>query len=293
MNTIILTDSCCDLTSEYVEENSEFIDIIGMPVEIDGLAYFDDFGKTLSHKEFYRSLRNGVIPSTSQINVYRFTEKFKTLHQAGKAILYLGFTSGMSGTYQNALLAKELFLEEYPDGQINIVDTVSASIGQGVLVVKAVEMLKDGSSVQEIAAWVEANKMCANHWFAVDDLHYLKKGGRISAVTATLGTALNVKPILSVDQEGKLKTYTNVRGRKKSIKFLFQKFQEHRNVLEVDTVLIGHGNALREAELLQSYVMEACTPKKIIICELSATIASHVGPNMLAIAFIGATRENR
>ncbi|GAB6087543.1 DegV family protein [Alkaliphilus crotonatoxidans] len=292
MNTIILTDSCCDLTPDFVEANVDYIDIIGMPVEIDGFQYFDDFGKTLSHNDFYRTLRNGVIPSTSQINVFRFVEKFKSLYNEGKAILYLGFTSGMSGTFNNAVLAKDQFLEDCPGGEITIVDTASASIGQGVLIVKAVEMLREGKTAQEIAAWVESNKMNTNHWFAVDDLHYLKKGGRISAVTATLGTALNVKPILTVDTEGKLKTYTNVRGRKKSIKFLFERFLEHMKE-ETDTIIIGHGNAPEEAETLRSYVLQECKPRQLIVSELSATIASHVGPNMLAIAFLGAGREEK
>lgn len=291
MNAIILTDSCCDLTSTYVEDHQVYLDIIGMPVNLNGFEYFDDLGKTLSHQEFYRSLRSGIIPATSQINQFRFVEKFEAHYQQGHEVIYLGFSSGMSGTFNNALLAKEYVLEKHPDAKISVVDTLSASIGQGVLVMAAVEMLKNGASSEAIIQWVESHKMNSNHWFAVDDLHYLKKGGRISAVTATVGSALNVKPILTVDTQGKLTTYSNIRGRKKSIRYLYDRFKSNISDTVPEIVLIGHGNAPEDAELLKEHVLEEYAPKVLLVSELSATIASHVGPNMLAIAFIGSERE--
>ncbi|WP_139904990.1 DegV family protein [Clostridium thermarum] len=291
MNTIIITDSTCDLTLEYVQENADMLDIIGMPVNIEGYEYFDDFGKTLSHDEFYSKLRLGIMPSTAQINTFRFSEIFKKHYQKGKSIIYIGFTSGMSGTFNNAVMAAEELIKEHPDADITVIDTLSASIGQGVLVVEAVDMLRNGKSKEEIVRWVEDNKLKSNHWFAVDDLNFLKKGGRISAATAVVGTALNIKPILTVDNSGKLVSYTNVRGRKKSIRFLAEKFHEHIRNCSVTTVIIGHGDCLEDAYMLKEYILEECMPKKLIVSQLSATIASHVGPNMIAVAFVGDDRE--
>lgn len=291
MSSIIITDSTCDLTLEYVQENADVLDTIGMPVNVDGYEYLDDFGKSLSHDEFYAKLRSGVMSSTAQINAFRFREMFEKHYKAGKSIIYIGFTSGMSGTFNNALLARGEILEEYPDADITVIDSLSASIGQGVLVVEAIDQLRQGKSKEEIVDWIESNKLKSNHWFAVDDLNYLKKGGRISATTAVVGTALNIKPILTVDHSGKLIPYSNVRGRKKSMKFLADKVHEHMENPEEVTLIIGHGNCLEDAEMLKEYILEGCTPKKILISELSATIASHVGPNMIAAAFVGSTRE--
>jgi DegV family protein with EDD domain len=293
LNTIILTESTCDLTLEYVEENSEVLDILGMPVNIDGQEYLDDFGKSLSHAEFYSKLRSGIMPSTAQINTYRISEMFKKHYNAGKAIIYIGFTSNMSGTFNNALLAKAEFLEQHPDADITVIDSLAASVGQGALIVGAVDMLNEGKSKEEIVNWVEDSKLKTNHWFAVDDLNYLKKGGRISTATAVVGTALNIKPILTVDNSGKLGSYSSVRGRKKSIKFISDKVKEHLINPREATIVIGHGNCLEDAELLKSYIVDECNPKNIIVSELSATIASHVGPNMIAAAFVGDFREEK
>lgn len=293
MSTIILTDSTCDLTLEFVEKNEDILDILGMPVNIDGHEYFDDFGKTLSHDEFYSKLRLGIMPATAQINMFRFTERFKKHYCEGNSIIYIGFSSNMSGTFNNAILAKRELLELYPDADITVIDSLAASIGQGVLVAGAVDKIREGKSKEEVVNWVEENKLKTNHWFAVDDLNYLKKGGRISAATAVVGTALNIKPILTLGNDGKLGNYTNVRGRKKSIKFLAEKFSEHIVDCESSTVIIGHGNCTEDADLLKEYILEVGNPKTILISELSATIASHVGPNMIAAAFIGDKREGK
>ncbi len=291
MKTIILTDSSCDLPLAFVEKNATSLDFIGIPFNLDGIEYFDDFGKTLSHDKFYEKLRDGIIPSTAQINFYTFTQIFKQHYDIGNSVIYLGLSSGLSGTYNNSIMAREEFIEEHPDAKITIIDACAGSIGLGVLVAHAVEMVKNNSSYEEIVSWLENNKMNCNHWFAVDDLQYLKKGGRISATTAAVGTALSVKPILSVDTYGKLISYTNVRGRKKSIKYLFKKFKENNINEEDKIVIIGHGNCPDDAYALRELILKDYTPKNIIVSELSATIASHVGPNMLALAFIGKSRE--
>lgn len=292
MKTIFLIDSCSDLPLSFIEENSDCLDIIGMPVEIDGKDYIDDFGKTLTHEEFYKFIRKGIMPTTSQINSHRFLEKFKKHSDDGNSIIYIGFTSGMSGTYNSAMVAKEMLLEENPNADITLVDTRCASVGEGLLILYAVEMLKNGSSKDEILNWIEGNKLKSNHWFAVDDLTFLKKGGRISATSAAVGTLLKVKPILTVDNEGKLKSYTNVRGRKKSLNFLIEKSKEHIIDSENSIIIIGHGDCIKEAKKLEKEVQNELNPRKIIITQLSSTIASHVGPDMISLAFIGEAREN-
>lgn len=291
MSIKIITDSCCDLPLSYVEANEDILHVIGMPIQIDDRTLIDDLGKTYSHKAFYNELRQGKMPSTSQINAYRFEMLFKEYIAAGHEIVYLGLTSGMSGTYNSALIAKSLILEQFPNAKIEIVDTLCASIGQGALTVEAILRVQEGYSLDQVVQWIEANKLNFQHWFGVNDLNYLKNGGRISATTALVGNVLNVKPTLTVDHLGQLKPYSNVRGRKKSISLLAQKLSDHLNRQEAKTVIIGHGNCLDDCLLLKEIVEKDPNIPNIIVSELSMTIASHVGPDMIAIAFLGDERE--
>ncbi|MCH4888043.1 DegV family protein [Acidaminobacter sp. JC074] len=293
MKTFIVVDSCCDLPLSYVESNKDVLDIIGMPVNIDGFEYYDDLGKTFTHEALYGKLKEGILPSTAQINAYRFAEKFKEHIKDHDTVIYIGFSSGLSGTINNARQGADLVKEEYPHADIRVVDTVSASIGLGVLTVKAVDMVRSGASIDEVESWLEDNKMKANHWFAVDDLHHLKNGGRVSPAEAAVGTLLNIKPILIVNRQGVLKPYAKVKGRKKSIKLLIDKYKEHFSGHAYDKLIIGHGHVEDEAIKLKKQLLEHMEEEQIIISELSATIASHVGPGMLAIAFMGNTREDK
>ena len=293
MSTMLLVDSCSDLPLKFIEDNSDLIDTIGMFVNIEGKDYYDDFGKTLSHKEFYGYLRQGIMPMTAQINSYSFLEKFKDHCVKGNSLIYLAFTSGLSGTINNARMAKDMALEEYPDADITIIDTKSASVGEGLLVIHTVEMMRNGASKEEVVNWIQENKLKSNHWFAVNDLSFLKKGGRISATKAAVGTLLSVKPIITVDDDGKLQQYASVRGRKKSMKFLYDKLKEHMTNPEETIVVIGHGDCLNDAVKIEKYINKHLNLKKVIVTELCSTIASHVGPDMIALAFIGDARENK
>lgn len=290
MNTVIVVDSCCDLPLTYIEENSDYIDVIGMPVSIEGVDYIDDLGKTFKHEMLYKKLREGIMPSTAQINTYRFSQLFEKHVGENKSIIYIGLSSSMSGTNNNAIQSIELVKETYPDADIQVMSSISASIGQGLLAIKAVEMLKNKSSANEVFKWLEDNEIYANHWFAVNDLNYLKNGGRITPAQAAVGTLLNVKPILIVDNDGTLRSFTKIKGRKKSIKFLLNKFKEHYDQEKCDKILIGHGNTEAEAIQLKNMLSEHIGEDKIIVTELSATIASHVGPGMLALGFMGSER---
>ncbi|HAS74270.1 MAG TPA: fatty acid-binding protein DegV [Clostridiales bacterium UBA8960] len=291
MKIKIFTDSCCDLPLEFVEANEDILEVLGMPIQINGVEVIDDLGKTFDRSEFYNKLRQGTMPTTSQINAYRFDESFRQALAEGNEIVYIGFTSGMSGTFNSASIAKQMILDDMENAKINLLDTLSASIGQGTLVVEAVKMVRAGKSIDEISNWVESNKLKTHHWFGVDDLNYLKNGGRISHVSAMVGSVLNVKPTLGVGHDGKLKPYGNVRGRKKSIAQLANKFESHYCQLSASTVIVGHGNCPEDAEQLRNLLISKSPNLDILVSELSMTIASHVGPNMIAVAFIGDERE--
>jgi DegV family protein with EDD domain len=262
-----------------------------MPVQIEGKEYIDDLGVTLKHDDFYAKLRNGIMPTTSQINAYRFEEAFRANLDEGSEVIYVGFSSGLSGTLNSALIARNIILEDTPDAPIYVVDTLSASVGLGAIIVETVKMASNGMDAQQIYNWVQSNHMNAHHWFGVDDLQYLKNGGRINAASAMVGTVLNVKPTLIVDKYGKLKPYGNVRGRKKSMNFLVSKLEEHYHPEMTTTIILGHGNCKDDAETMRKMIQDKYDNVEIIVSELSMTIASHVGPNMLAVAFIGKERE--
>lgn len=291
MKTRLIIDSCSDLSQEYYKEHREYLELIGMPVEIKSIEFLDEFGKNYSNDTFFKELRNGEMPITAQINTYRFEKRFKEIIYNKENIIYISFSSGLSGTYQNAVMAKKNIEKEHPNAKIEIIDSKSASIGEGLLVMKAVELLKNGATFDDTVEYINENKMNIQHWFAVDDLMYLKKGGRISGTKAAVGTMLNVKPILTVDADGKLGAHTNVRGRKKSIAYLAQKVQYDWNICIDRQVIVGHGQCIEEAMKLKNQIEKTCPDSKVWITELSATIASHVGPNMLAVTFLGGKRS--
>jgi len=286
----ILTDSCCDLSLEYLSEHRDYLKLVGIPINVDGKEFIDDMGDSFSHDEFYSYLRKGIMPTTSQISPIEFYDIFKTNHENGDETIYIGFSSGLSGTNNNAVLAKNMIIEDFKDSKVHIIDSVSASIGLGVLLLYVIEMINNDKSYEEIVKWVEEYKLQCNHWFAVTDLDYLKKGGRIPPALAAVGSLLNIKPILTMDNDGKLKSYSKVRGRKKSLKYLVDKLQSALDLNKGNKVLLGHGNCPEDAEVLKNMIMENNSNVEITVTELSATIATHVGPDMIAIAFLGEDR---
>lgn len=288
MNTVITTDSSCDLPLEYIEENN--IPYLGLICNIEGKEYIDDFGKTFTYKEFYDKLRDGIMPVTSQINVYRFENMFKRYAAEGKAVIHLSMSSKISGCYNSANIAKQLVEEEIEGADITIIDTKSACIGEGILVCSAVEMLREGASKEEIINWVEENKLRLHHWFMVEDLIHLKRGGRLSAAKANVGTLLKIKPIIYVNKEGSLENLTNMRGRKKAVKFLLDKFEENILHPENTVVAISHGNCPEDALHLKELVLEKYRVEKVIINPVGPVIASHTGAGMLSLCFIGKER---
>ncbi|RXI51013.1 fatty acid-binding protein DegV [Clostridium tetani] len=290
MNTVILTDSSCDLPLEYIEENN--IKFLSLTYNLSYGSFPDDFGKTMSHEKFYNELRKGELSTTSQINAYSFRKCFEELIKENKSILYLGFSSVLSGCINSAEIAKNELLEEYPKADITIINTKSAAIGQGLLILKAVEMLKKGSSKEDIISWIETYKYNMNHWFIVDDLMYLKKGGRLSTFSSAIGTLMNVKPMLTLNNEGAIVNTANIRGRKKAIKSLLEVYEKNRENFQDETIGISHSDCLEDAQYLKELILEKYNIKNILIGSIGPVIGSHTGPNALTLCFLGKKREN-
>ncbi|RXM74373.1 DegV family protein [Clostridium tetani] len=290
MNTVILTDSSCDLPLEYIEENN--IKFLSLTYNLSYGSFPDDFGKTMSHEKFYNELRKGELSTTSQINAYSFRKCFEELIKENKSILYLGFSSVLSECINSAEIAKNELLEEYPKADITIINTKSAAIGQGLLILKAVEMLKKGSSKEDIISWIETYKYNMNHWFIVDDLMYLKRGGRLSTFSSAIGTLMNVKPMLTLNNEGAIVNTANIRGRKKAIKSLLEVYEKNRENFEDETIGISHSDCLEDAQYLKELILEKYNIKNILIGSIGPVIGSHTGPNALTLCFLGKKREN-
>jgi DegV family protein with EDD domain len=287
-DTVILIDSCSDLPREYIEKNN--IPSIGLTVNFKGQQIVDDFGKTISYKEFYNAVKEGEMPTTSQINSYTYKDVFERYIKEGKSIIYLGFSSQLSGSLNSSYIARNELLEEYTDADITIIDTKSASLGEGLIAYYACEMLKKGCTKDEIVNWVEENIPKVNHWFTVDDLNHLKRGGRISSTGAMIGTMLSIKPILTIDGEGKLVPAAKVKGRKKAIMSLVDEFRQKSVNPEEQVIFISHGECLKDALAIKDMITSEFNVKDVIINSIGPVIGAHTGPGTLALFFIG---ENR
>ncbi len=287
MKTIIITDSCCDLSYDYITENN--LEVIPFPFSIDGTDYVDDFGSSLSYRDFYDQLRKGAIPSTSQISAFVFEQLFRKHVAEGNAVVYIGFSSALSQTFNNSVLARNIVLEESPDADITVIDSRSASVGLGAIVFYANELLKQGKSKDEIIEWIESNKLKFNHWFIIDSLEHLKRGGRISAASAAVGTMLDIKPLLNVDDEGKLNVIKKIRGRKKAIRELLDELKNIKDP-EKQTIFINHGDCIKDAEQLRDLVLREVNVKDVVINYIGPIIGSHTGPGMLCLVFMGDKR---
>jgi DegV family protein with EDD domain len=287
-NIVIMTDSCSDLPLKFMEENR--LPVVNLSFNFQGKDYIDDFGKTISYQAFYDGVKKGALPTTSQVNVHTFTEVFKSYLAQGQGVIYIAFSSALSGTFNSAMTARELLSAEEAGADIAVIDSRSASLGQGLLVYYALEMQKKGASREEIVAWLNDNIPRMNHWFTVEDLGHLKRGGRLSSTAALVGTVLNVKPILHVDANGRLVPVTKVRGRGKALKYLRDKLLEKIVDPEEQVVAISHGDVLEEAEQLKEMIMEKVQVKEVIINHIGPIIGSHAGPGTIALFFLGEKR---
>ena len=285
-NFKILTDSGCDLPSQMLEE----LDVLTVPLIVNFRGEDRPDSVDEGIKDMYAGLRAGEVATTSAINPTRWAQMMESVLSQGMDALTITFSSGLSTTYQSAVIAAEELKEKYPDRKIIVVDSLCAALGQGLLIWYASKKKGEGLSVDELAKWVEDNKLHLCHWVAVDDLMYLKRGGRVSATTAVVGTMLQIKPIIHVDDEGHLINVGKSRGRKASIQALAQKALELGKDYDNSTMFICHGDCEEDAKYLESLVKEKCGVKDVFIGYIGAVIGSHAGPGTLALFFLGEHR---
>ncbi len=288
MDYQLITDSCCDLPLELVERFD--LDIVNFTITISGKELIDDMGKTFDKTSFFNRLKEGETASTSQINVHAYLEKFKKYVEEGKPVIYLGFSSELSGSLNSARQAKQMLEEEYDDVDLTIIDTRAASLGEGLLVYEAALKKEAGMSKEDLVKWVEDNKLNYHSWVTVDDIKHLQRGGRISATAATVGSLLNVKPIIILNREGKLVPFSKVRGRKKSLQFLIDQTVKNIRVEEDHAVFIGHVGVPEDADFVREKLLEKVSPKEIIISSYGPTIAAHTGFGSLSVFSYGEER---
>ena len=286
MSYTIITDTCCDLTQQMYKD---------LRLEVVPLT-LNYRGKTHNHfpesfiQEMYAGLRAGEVATTAAANPEDWAKVIRPALERGEDALVMVFSSGLSTTYQSAVIAAQDLTEEFPDRKVLVMDTLCASMGQGLLVWYACQKRDVGMSLEELFAWCEEYKYKLCHFFTVDDLMYLKRGGRVSAATALLGTMLQIKPVLHVDDEGHLTSIGKARGRKASIQALMEKAQQLGLPGENDTMFISHGDCIEDAQYLASLLKEKLGVKKVILNYVGAVIGSHSGPGTLALFFLGEHR---
>lgn len=285
---IIITDSSCDLPAELADELGIEAATLSVSVGNDEYKnYLDE--REISFSDFYRRLRSGENAVTSAANVGDFISRFTAYLEDGKDILYIGFSSALSGTYQNGVLASSELKEKYPDRRIFCVDSKCASLGQGLLVYLTALRRENGADFDEACAFASETAPRICHWFTVDDLFFLKRGGRVSSATAVVGSMLNIKPVLHVDDEGRLINMSTARGRKASIKALFAKVRDTSDNIAEQTVFISHGDCIDDARYLEGMIKELGV-KKVVINHVGPVIGAHSGPGTLAVFFLGPKR---
>ncbi len=282
----IITDSGCDLPQQMLSD----LDVQTVPLIVNFKGQSQEDTVDAGIQEMYAGLRAGEAATTSAVNPDRWMEKMEAVLANGQDVLVITFSSGLSATHQSAVIAADELKEKYPDRKIFVVDSLGASLGQGLLVWYACQKRDAGFSIEELTEWVENNRLNLCHWFTVDDLMYLKRGGRVSAATALVGTMLQIKPVLHVDDEGHLINVSKARGRKASIEALAKKLGETGIPGANDTVFICHGDCHEDARYLENLVKEKYGVKDVLTYYVGAVIGSHSGPGTLAIFFLA---ENR
>ena len=287
---IISTDTSCDFPLEYVKQHQ--LPLVTLFYSIDGVTGENGCPSSDVLKNFYDKMRVGSMTKTQQASIEDTEKVFREILQEGKDILHIAFSSGLSGTANAARLAAENMMEEFPGRKIIVIDSLCASLGQGLLVDYALKLQQQGKTMEETAKWLEDHIQNICHLFTVEDLKYLQRGGRISKTTALVGTMIGIKPVLHVDPEGKLVSISKVRGRKQSIQALVNKMEENIGKYrdEKQPIFISHGDCIEDANYLAELVKERFGYDEFLINDVGPTIGAHSGPGTLALFFMGETR---
>ncbi len=286
---VIVTDSSCDMPAQLAQD----LELVVLPLTVllegrEYKNYLDE--REITFADFYAALRSGASATTSAVNTDAFLTELRKIADAGKDVLYLGFSTGLSNTYNAGAMACEELAHDYPHLQFLHVDTLCASLGQGLLVYLAVQQKRLGKSIEEVRDFAEQMKLHICHWFTVDDLHHLKRGGRVSATTAVLGSMLQIKPILHVDNEGHLINMDKVRGRRASLEALFQRMQNSAINPRDQVVFISHGDCIDDARYLGEMIKKKPKVEEVIYNHVGPVIGAHAGPGVVALFFIGKER---
>jgi DegV family protein with EDD domain len=289
--------SCCstaDMPLEYFRKRN--IPFVCFHFNMDGKEYTDDLGQSMPFEEFYKKVAAGALPATSQVNMAQFVDFFEPYLAAGKDILHISFSSGLSGTYNSAMMAREQLLQKYPNRKLLVVDSLGASSGYGLLVDMAADLRNAGKTAEDVHAWVEANKLNVHHWFFSTDLTHYKRGGRISAASATMGTLLNICPLMNMNFEGKLIPREKIRGKRHVISAIVQKMEEYAQggANYPGKCFISNSACYEDARAVADLV-EGKFPHlngKVMINSVGTVIGSHTGPGTVALFFLGDKRTD-
>ena len=288
MDYVFMTDSDSDLPYHLKQQYD--IPVVYMPYALDGKEYFDDLGQMLDHKSYYDKMRAGANPVTSALNEEAYLEYFEPILKE-KDLLFVAFSSKLSCTLQSVYSAREKLLERYPGRKFTVVDTLSISGPQTLLILKAHEMYRAGKPMNEVAAWLEDNKLRAQAYFTVDDLKYLKRGGRISAVAATVGTMLDLKPIIFEAADGTLQAGDKIRGRKRAIAYIVDKCVAGEPDPAESPIIVLNADAPEDAERAKAMLEQKIPGANVLVENVGPVIGAHAGPGTLAVCFLG--KENR
>lgn len=289
MGIKLITDSACDLPIKYIKENN--IEIASLEVNLNGDFKKDDLGQTLKYGDFYKFIREGGMPSTSQANVDTFEKIFRKYVEKRDSIIYVSLASALSGTYNSAHIARLNIIDENENADITLIDSVSVSLGEGALVYYINELIKKGKTKEEIVEWAEKNKTRINHSIVLDDLSHLKRGGRISGTAAVVGTILGIKPTLKINRDGSLGVGPKLKGKKKVVKYILDDIRENVESAEEQILFLAHADATEEIEDLKAQILKEFKFKDVLVNYIGAVIGSHGGPGTIAAVFLGKDRE--
>lgn len=289
MSFVIMVDSNSEVPLSWIKEYD--LELLKMPYQIDGMEYEYDLGENTDIEDFYQRMRNGATPTTNLITADQFIERWAPLLDAGRDILYIGFSSALSATYENSVMACSRVKETYALRKVICVDSLAISLPTALLIRHTVNMRAQGRPIEETAQWVEENKQRANAFFTVDDLNYLKRGGRLSGAAAFFGSILEIKPVLYINEEGKLVPIDKVKGRRKALKYLADQVVRKAIDLPHATVCIPHASCLGDAKTLEGMIRAQSEVGEVIFNDVGPVIGSHAGPGTVAVCFMGTDRK--
>ncbi|MRG87046.1 DegV family protein [Salinibacillus xinjiangensis] len=284
MHVKIVTDSACDLPKSIYKDYD--IDMAPLLVHLNNQDYYD--GKTIEPKTVYDAMKEGAAPKTSQVSPEAFLDIFTSYVEQDQPCVYIGFSSELSGTFQSATIARQQILDDHPDAKLYVVDTKCASLGQGLVAMRAAQLAKEGAEVEKIVETAEYHAKHMEHIFTVDDLEYLQRGGRVSKAAAFFGGLLQIKPLLHVE-DGKLIPLEKIRGTKKVLKRMFELMELRAHDINNQTVAISHADDLQTAEKLAAMINDKYEPKEIIVSNIGAAIGAHAGPCTISLFFLNNT----